>query len=261
MSKEVWKPVVGINKVRPDGTPKYSVSDRGRVRVNAWRDVYGKTHEERIMMPQKTVSGSRIVTLYVDRKVHCTTSVHILVAQAFLENPEQFKSVVHLDGDYENNCVENLKWGTRQDILETQPGYVKPPMKSVRQYALSGEFLNEFSSINEAAASLDKASISHIRSCCSGHRRDSAYGFQWRYSDDPEVTENNTLPPCHAERWKPIKQYTRDGAFVAEFPSSVVAAKTTGLRCEHIYKCCLGWRKWYSGYVWRFSDEAVVSRR
>ena len=36
--------------------------------------------------------------------------VHRLVAQNFMENPNQLRFVEHIDGDRENNHVDNLQW-------------------------------------------------------------------------------------------------------------------------------------------------------
>ena len=38
--------------------------------------------------------------------------VHILVAEAFIPNPNNYPIVMHLDNDKTNCNIENLKWGT-----------------------------------------------------------------------------------------------------------------------------------------------------
>lgn len=41
--------------------------------------------------------------------------IHRIVAQTFIENPENKKYVNHKDGDKSNNCVDNLEWVTSSE--------------------------------------------------------------------------------------------------------------------------------------------------
>ena len=43
-------------------------------------------------------------------------SISTLVASHFIDNPNNYRYVIHLDGDRYNNNVENLKWGSWNDI-------------------------------------------------------------------------------------------------------------------------------------------------
>ena len=44
-------------------------------------------------------------------------SIHRLVAQTFIPNPNNYPIVMHLDNDPLNNHVSNLKWGTQSDNM------------------------------------------------------------------------------------------------------------------------------------------------
>lgn len=44
-------------------------------------------------------------------------SVHRLVAEAFIPNPNGFQVVNHKDGNRGNNCVENLEWCSQEDNI------------------------------------------------------------------------------------------------------------------------------------------------
>ena len=61
--------------------------------------------------------GHQVVDLYINgNRVHKYLAV--LVAEAFIPNPNNYPEVCHIDGDPYNNHVSNLKWGTHTDNME-----------------------------------------------------------------------------------------------------------------------------------------------
>ena len=51
---------------------------------------------------------------------------------------------------------------------------------------------------------------------------------------------------------KPVKQFTKDGLFVKEYPSMMEVERQTGYACSFIAKCCKGIYKQAYGYIWRY---------
>lgn len=43
-------------------------------------------------------------------------TVHKLVADAYIPNPDNCRYVLHIDGDYRNNHVSNLMWSKRRSL-------------------------------------------------------------------------------------------------------------------------------------------------
>lgn len=106
--KEEWRPV-------PDWESLYSVSNYGQVRSHdrSIRCRGGKTRDikGRQLKLKPDRDGYRIVELC--RYGKCTTKkVHQLVMSAFLGPRPNGKVVRHIDGNPENNWVENLRYGT-----------------------------------------------------------------------------------------------------------------------------------------------------
>lgn len=83
---EIWKPIEELHG--------YSVSNEGRVR----KDSTGQ-----IMVLSKNGGYCRITI---------TKHVHRLVAEAFIEKPDDKCWVDHIDGNRSNNSVANLRWVT-----------------------------------------------------------------------------------------------------------------------------------------------------
>lgn len=91
---EVWKPISWSNG-------KLEISSKGNVRSNM--------RDGRILKQQQDRKGYMRVSVTVDRVKH-TLKVHREVALAFLENPNGFEQVNHIDGNKKNNSIENLEW-------------------------------------------------------------------------------------------------------------------------------------------------------
>ena len=105
---EQWRPIPGYEGL-------YEVSDLGRVRS------LGRTTRDRKVVPPRVMKGSPDMGGYLSVKLYGgeqgrggrkLRKVHHLVLEAFVEPKPQGKMCRHLDGDPQNNSLENLRWGT-----------------------------------------------------------------------------------------------------------------------------------------------------
>ncbi len=102
-------------KILPTKFARYSVSDTGIV----FRDGKElKSHPRGVITKNGTRYLAVNISLYDDdgKFVKQTKEyVHRLVAEAFIEKPNNVSEVDHIDCNKENNHVDNLRWVTRQE--------------------------------------------------------------------------------------------------------------------------------------------------
>ena len=103
-NREIWKSI--------DEYANYEVSCFGRVR---------NATTARILKPCLSGCGYMLVNLYKNKKAK-SHRVHVLIAHEWIENPSGKLCVVHIDGNKQNSCIENLRWAT---ISENQGNRIK----------------------------------------------------------------------------------------------------------------------------------------
>ena len=79
-----------------------------------------------------------------------TYSVHRLVAETFIPNPDNKPVVDHIDKNMKNNCVSNLRWATPQENAESI-SHDNSNKKKVDVYTIYGDYVATFDSIQEIA--------------------------------------------------------------------------------------------------------------
>lgn len=190
--KEVWKDIEGYEGL-------YQVSNLGRVKslkrkrydINNKKIIY--ENKIKIIKGQDTKKGYLLVRLY---KNNCYTikSIHRLVAEAFIPNPDNLPQVNHKDENVANNIVSNLEWCTNEyninygsrlkRVSESMKGKNN---KSVCQYDMNGNLIKTFDSITIAGKELN-ISDSGISQCCKNKLK-SFHNYIWKYKGDDNNVE------------------------------------------------------------------------
>lgn len=64
--------------------------------------------------PSKSINNAGYIQLGINGKV---VLLHRLVAEAYLENPQNFRDVDHINGDKMNNSLENLRYCSHSENM------------------------------------------------------------------------------------------------------------------------------------------------
>ena len=179
---EIWKDIKGYEG-------KYQISNYGNVKsLN-----YHRTGNEKLMKPTLQNNGYFWVMLCKPNKRFL---IHRLVADAFIQNPDNLPCVNHKDENKHNNHVDNLEWctqlyninyGTCRERIKKSLLNHPDTSRKVYQYTIDGKFVKEW----ESAMECERNGFKHttIGICCKGGRfKNNKWvnitqhkGFKWSY--------------------------------------------------------------------------------
>ena len=98
----------------------YQASNLGRVRsidrIITYRNGSRRLTKGTILSIEKNKLGYAQVTLSRHDKMY-SRRVHRLVAQTFIPNPNNYNEINHIDGNKENNKINNLEWCNRSQNI------------------------------------------------------------------------------------------------------------------------------------------------
>ena len=171
--KEIWKDVVGYEGL-------YQVSNSGKIR--SLSEQYYLQEKK----PQVNNYGYLTVLLYKNCK-QTRKTVHRIVAEAFLPNPNCLPQINHIDENKKNNDVSNLEWCdalyNNQCYARNHPNLNRTGKRSkhkVLQLTLDGEVVKEWKNSRTIFVETEMSDWS-ISQCCRGIWK-TAYGYKWQYA-------------------------------------------------------------------------------
>lgn len=182
MNNEVWKKIQDY--------PNYQVSNLGNVKRKY------KNGKEKIL--KNCFDKDKYFIVCMSEKNKKTTKrVNILVAKAFIPNPNNYPIINHINGIKTDNRTENLEWCTYSHNSKEayRIGLCKPTKyflgkfgkesskaKKIVQKDLKGNVINYFYGALEANRKTN-INQANINSCCNGNRK-TAGGYVWKFIEE-----------------------------------------------------------------------------
>ena len=185
MLKEIWKDI-------PNYEGSYQVSNLGNVK-SLNRIVISKKGQrfdvsEKILKPIGRCRDKNYMAVHLCKKGNTwTASVHRLVAEAFIPNPNNLPAINHKDENPLNNHVDNLEWctiahnntyGSKRERVSAAMINHKALSMPVMQYDLDGNYIATYPSTMEARRQIGAC---HIPEVCSG-KRSKCKEYVWKYA-------------------------------------------------------------------------------
>lgn len=177
--EEVWKDIKGFEGL-------YQVSNIGRVkslsRVVRANTCGSREMSTKILSNCKSSCGYDFVVLSKNGK-HYNKSIHRLVAETFIPNPNKYREVNHKDENKRNNGVANLEWCDRKYNANYGTGIERCAAQKCKPVvmidATTGVVLQTFKSAKDAMKETN-ISRKNIGMVCLG-KRTTAGGYIWKF--------------------------------------------------------------------------------
>lgn len=176
---EIWKPIRGYEG-------RYEISNFGNVASLR----FARGSNRRLLKQSTNTWGYSQVTLSKD-KVKKNFTVHRLVAEAFVDNPNNFKQINHIDENKSNNKAENLEWCN--SLYNVNYGErttkVSNTLKRPVIATLEDGTTEYYGSVQEAASALG---VSHSAISSAIHKKNRhkrCKGREWRFIEQGESNE------------------------------------------------------------------------
>lgn len=266
MEKEIWRPVKGYEGY-------YEISNFGRLK-SLERKVKQGNHfrfvPEKIKKPHMSGDGYPAYTLCKDCKSRMIRT-HLLIARAFIPNPDNKGYVDHINTDKNDFSIKNLRWVTAKENANNpltlrhcrENTYIKEVSdkakrtkiergcktapRKVYQFSKEAKFIKEWFCPNTVQQEIGIHATA-IRDCCN-KKRFSAGGFLWSYNKDIITPYKKPI----SVKAKKISQYDLEGNLIKTWESYTEAARFLG-RYNSNFIRDVKKKPIQGGFLWKFNE-------
>jgi hypothetical protein len=158
---EIWKVI--------KQTPNYEVSNLGSIRkIGTTKILKGSLCGKRNGKYRYSKHG------LINDAERIFNLSHRIVAMTFIDNPNNYAQVNHIDENTFNNCVSNLEW------VSNQQNSRHSNKRKINQLSLDGNVIKTYEGLFEIGdAGFDKPKVCEVLS--SKYKRQIHKGYKWKY--------------------------------------------------------------------------------
>jgi len=166
--EEIWKDIPGYEGL-------YMASNLGSIKT------FHNRNGVKFLKKAVGTTGYVKAVLVKDGKKYYA-QVHILICTTYHGKNPGNMVVNHIDGNKQNNNIDNLEWVTESYNMYHAFNILKVGVKPVLQFDKNMKLISEFHSAKVAQDSTNISKV-NIGQCCR-HERKTAGGFIWRFKNE-----------------------------------------------------------------------------
>jgi len=179
----------------------------------------------------RLVKGKIIGNVYkahikTDSGIYRYVNISRLVADTFIANTENLKSIRHINGNIMDNSVSNLEYSSGSKLIS--------------EYDLDYNLIKGWDSIEILSYHLN-IQIGVL-----------SYYIHYEVPIGNRIFKSNSSKKEISKRRK-VSQFTLEGTLLNSYESVTEASSSNGLCCSSVTMACRGKTKTSGGYIWKYS--------
>lgn len=250
---EIWKKcpeftwIEGSTFGRVRTLDRIIIDRRGRKRLIKGQIIKQRSDRYGYMKVQFSVGGKTI-----------TKRVHRIIAECFLQNPNNYREINHRDNNPLNNTLSNLEWCTHEYNIEYREKYGKALSRPVYAVNLKTLGVSWFKSQMEASRELG-INQAHIGKVVKGERRTAkGYWFTEDKNRAIKITKSELYEVTAMKSLCPVFAINLNTLEVFCFKSQSEAGRQLGVSGVSVNNVLKGRLKQVRGYWFVNTDNNAV---